>query len=210
MKNRLEIARTLLTNDGTIAISIDHNEIGYMISLLDEIFGRENKKNIITIKRSSVSGAKVINPGVVNVSEFLVLYSRTANLWKPNKVFRSKERDDRYNNFISNIEEDPSIWKYESVLEAFAKFKDIQKSKLKKELGADYDIELENFFIENKDKIIRFAGLDDKSISEGVKNVKYLSKDDDMKTYVFNRENHNDYYLYKGNAILFFKDRLIG
>jgi adenine-specific DNA-methyltransferase len=209
IKNRLEIARTLLTNDGTIAISIDHNEIGYMISLLDEIFGRENKKNIITIKRSSVSGAKVINPGVVNVSEFLVLYSRTANLWKPNKVFRSKERDDRYNNFISNIEEDPSIWKYESVLEAFAKFKDIQKSKLKKELGADYDIELENFFIENKDKIIRFAGLDDKSISEGVKNVKYLSKDDDMKTYVFNRENHNDYYLYKGNAILFFKDRLI-
>jgi adenine-specific DNA-methyltransferase len=209
IKNRLEIARTLLTNDGTIAISIDHNEIGYMISLLDEIFGRENKKNIITIKRSSVSGAKVINPGVVNVSEFLVLYSRTANLWKPNKVFRSKERDDRYNNFISNIEEDPSNWKYESVLDAFAKFKDIQKSKLKKELGADYDIELENFFIENKDRIIRFAGLDDKSISEGVKNVKYLSKDDDTKTYVFNRENHNDYYLYKGNAILFFKDRLI-
>ncbi len=209
IKNRLEIARTLLTNDGTIAISIDHNEIGYMISLLDEIFGRENKKNIITIKRSSVSGAKVINPGVVNVSEFLVLYSRTANLWKPNKVFRSKERDDRYNNFISNIEEDPSSWKYESVLDAFAKFKDIQKSKLKKELGADYDIELENFFIENKDRIIRFAGLDDKSISEGVKNVKYLSKDDDTKTYVFNRENHNDYYLYKGNAILFFKDRLI-
>lgn len=209
IKNRLEIAKTLLSNDGTIAISIDHNEIGYMISLLDEIFGRENKKNIITIKRSSVSGAKVINPGVVNVSEFLVLYSRTANLWKPNKVFRSKERDDRYNNFISNIEDEPENWEYESVLDAFAKFKNIQKSKLKKELGAEYEIELENFFIDNKDRIIRFAGLDDKSISEGVKEVKYLSKDDDTKTYLFKRENHNDYYLYKGNAILFFKDRLI-
>lgn len=209
MKNRLEIARTLLTNDGTIAISIDHNEIGYMISLLDETFGRENKKNIITIKRSSVSGAKVINPGVVNVSEFLVLYSRTANLWKPNKVFRSKERDDRYNNFISNIESEPAKWQYESVLEAFSKIKGIQKSKLKKELGPDYEIELENFFIENKDRIIRFAGLDDKSISEGVRNVKYLSKNDSSKTYVFEREKHNDYYLFKGNAILFFKDRLI-
>lgn len=209
MKNRLEIARTLLTNDGTISISIDHNEIGYMISLLDEIFGRENKKNIVTIKRSSVSGAKVINPGVVNVSEFLILYSRTANLWKPNKVFRSKERDDRYNNFISNIESNPEKWQYESVLDAFAKSKAIQKSKLKKELGADYEIELENFFIENKERIIRFAGLDDKSISEGVRNAKYLSKDDDSKTYVFKREKHNDYYLFKGNAILFFKDRLI-
>lgn len=68
---------------------------------------------------------------------------------------------------------------------------------------------MENFFIDNRERIIRFAGLDDKSISEGVKEKKYQSKDDDSKTYVFKRENHNDYYLYKGNAILFFKDRLI-
>lgn len=209
MKNRLEVARILLANHGTIAISIDHNEIGYMISLLDDVFGKENKKNIVTIKRSSVSGAKVINPGVVNVSEFLVLYSKDSKLWKPNKVFRSKDRDDRYNNYISNVEDATEKWQYESVLEAFSKSKAIQKSKLKKELGVDYEIELEKFFIENKERIIRFAGLDDKSISEGVKNVKYLSKGDHSKTYVFKREKHNDYYLFKGNAILFFKDRLI-
>lgn len=209
MKNRLEVARILLANHGTIAISIDHNEIGYMISLLDDVFGKENKKNIVTIKRSSVSGAKVINPGVVNVSEFLVLYSKDSKLWKPNKVFRSKDRDDRYNNYISNIDDATEKWQYESVLEAFSKSKAIQKSKLKKELGVDYEIELEKFFIENKERIIRFAGLDDKSISEGVKNVKYLSKGDHSKTYVFKREKHNDYYLFKGNAILFFKDRLI-
>jgi adenine-specific DNA-methyltransferase len=209
VKNRLEIARNLITEDGTIAISIDHNEVGYMVSLLDEIFGNQNRKNIITIKRSSVSGAKVINPGVVNVSEFLLLYSKSTTHWKPKKVFRAKDRDDRYNNFIINLQENPEKWQYESVLDAFAKSKNIQKSKLKKELAANYEIELENFFIENRERIIRFAGLDDKSISEGVKKVKYLSKDDESKTYVFTRENHNDYFLYKGNAILFFKDRLI-
>jgi len=209
IKNRLEVAKNLISTDGTIAISIDHNEIGYMICILDEVFGNQNRKNIISIKRSSVSGAKVINPGVVNVSEFLVLYSKSSQHWKPKKVFRAKERDDRYNNYISNIEEDPQNWNYESVLDAFAKFKEIPKSKLKKEIGVNYEIELETFFIDNKDRIIRFAGLDDKSISEGVKEVKYQSKDDDSKTYVFKRENHNDYYLYKGNAILFFKDRLI-
>ena len=78
--------------------------------------------------------------------------------------------------YISNIESEAEKWQYESVLDAFSKAKGIQKSKLKKELGADYEIELENFFIDNKERIIRFAGLDDKSISEGVKNVKYLSK----------------------------------
>lgn len=209
IKNRLTVAHELLHTEGTLAVSIDHNEVAYMISLLDNIFGKNNKKNIISIKRSSVSGAKVINPGVVNVSEFLLLYSKSAQSWKPKKVFRAKDRDVRYNNFIVNINDDPSNWKYESVLSAFAAAKGIQKSKLKKELGADYDIELEKFFIDNKDRVIRFAGLDDKSISESVRKMKYVSKEDPTKTYIVERENHNDYFLVNGNAILFFKDRLI-
>lgn len=209
VKNRLSVAYELLQEDGTIAVSIDHNEVAYMISILDDIFGKHNKKNIISIKRSSVSGAKVINPGVVNVSEFLVLYSKSAQSWKPNRVFRAKDRDTRYNNFIVNINDDPTTWKYESVLSAFAEKKGIQKSKLKKELAAEYEIELEKFFIDNKDRVIRFAGLDDKSISESVRKMKYISKEDPSKTYIVERENHNDYFLVNGNAILFFKDRLI-
>ncbi|MCT4698546.1 site-specific DNA-methyltransferase [Tenacibaculum haliotis] len=209
MRNRLMVARDLLREDGTIAISIDHNEVAYVLALLDELFSNENKKNIISIKRSSVSGAKVINPGVVNVSEFLLLYSKNTKNWKPNKVFKAKARDNRYNNFIVNIEDDCEKWVYSSVLDAFSKHLDIPKNKLKKELGAEYDIKLEDFFYSNKEKIIRFAGLDDKSISAGVKEVKYQSKDDNTKTYLFKRENFKDYYLYKGNAILFFKDRLI-
>ena len=101
MKNRLEIAKTLLADDGTIAISIDNYEVAYTLILLDEIFGRNNRKNIITIKRASASGAKVINLGVVNVVEYIVIYSKTDN-WKPNRIFMSKEYDTRYNKFIKN------------------------------------------------------------------------------------------------------------
>ena len=53
MKNRLEVAKELLRNDGTIAISIDHNELGYCILICDLIFGKSNLKNIITVKRGS-------------------------------------------------------------------------------------------------------------------------------------------------------------
>ena len=76
MRNRLLVAKELLREDGTIAVSIDHNEVSQAIILLNEVFGSANKKNIVSIKRSSVSGAKVINPGVVNISEFLLLYSK--------------------------------------------------------------------------------------------------------------------------------------
>lgn len=209
MRNRLEVSKKLLREDGTMAISIDQNEIAYCLVLMDEVFGKENRKNIVTVKRSSVSGAKVINPGVVNVNEFLILYSKNTNSWMPNKVFREKERDDRYNTFITNYDDNPTNWKYCSALEAFSKSLNLQKSKLKSSLGNEYEIKLENFFYENKERIIRFAGLDDNSISAGVKEIKYASKKDISKTYIFEREKHNTYYLYNGNAILFFKDRLI-
>lgn len=42
MKNRLEIAREFLRDDGVIFIQCDDNEQAYLKVLMDEIFGREN------------------------------------------------------------------------------------------------------------------------------------------------------------------------
>ena len=41
IRNRIEIAKELLKNDGFIAVTIDHVELFYLGVLLDEIFGRE-------------------------------------------------------------------------------------------------------------------------------------------------------------------------
>ena len=42
MKNRLEIAKKLLANNGSIYVQIDNNELHYLKVLMDEIFGVEN------------------------------------------------------------------------------------------------------------------------------------------------------------------------
>ncbi len=176
---------------------------------MNEIFGQENQKNIVTVKRSSVSGAKVINPGVVNVSEFLLIYSKNSNQWKPNKTYREKDRDTRYNNYIKNIESTPEKWEYIPVLEAFSEHLGMKKSQIKKHFGESYELELNKFYFDNKEKIIRFAGLDESSVSDKVKQLKKISKQDNTKTYILEREGKSTYYLYRGDAILFFKDRLI-
>lgn len=50
MKNRLEIGKELLRDDGFIAIAIDHCELLYFLGILaDEIFGRENRLGIISV-----------------------------------------------------------------------------------------------------------------------------------------------------------------
>ncbi|MBN2348115.1 MAG: site-specific DNA-methyltransferase [Bacteroidales bacterium] len=49
MKNRIEIAKSLLKRDGILVVAIDHFELFYLGVLLDECFGRENRMGVISV-----------------------------------------------------------------------------------------------------------------------------------------------------------------
>lgn len=55
MYPRLFLARNLLRDDGVIFISIDDNEVKNLRALCDEVFGEENFRNSILIKRGAKS-----------------------------------------------------------------------------------------------------------------------------------------------------------
>ena len=57
MKERLVILQRLLREDGIIFIQIDDNEYAYLKVLCDEIFGRNNYLNTITVKMKNIAGA---------------------------------------------------------------------------------------------------------------------------------------------------------
>ncbi|OOQ10883.1 restriction endonuclease, partial [Helicobacter pylori] len=58
MKNRLEIAREFLSDDGSIYINLDYNEVHYCKVLMDEIFKRENFRSEIIWRMGFLSGYK--------------------------------------------------------------------------------------------------------------------------------------------------------
>lgn len=209
MKNRLEISKEILSDNGTIAISIDNYELGYLLVLLDEVFGKENRKNIITVKRASASGAKVINPGVVNLVDYIVLYSKDTKLWKPNRVFMSKGYDTRYNGFIKNRKQNHYRWQFTTVLEEFSEQVGIKKSQLKKYFGSDYEEELNKFVINNSDSVFRWVALDDSQISTETVKVKQESQKNPESIYHIERMGFKDYYIKNGQAILFAEDRIM-
>ncbi len=49
MKNRLELAKNLLTDDGFIVCAIDHYELFTLGLLMDEIFGESNRIGIVSV-----------------------------------------------------------------------------------------------------------------------------------------------------------------
>ena len=81
MKNRLEIAKDFLREDGFIAIAIDHSELFYLGALADEIFDRENRVGLVTILH---------NPKGRNQSKFFSAkeYRRSSSVLRLNILLR--------------------------------------------------------------------------------------------------------------------------
>lgn len=77
MKNRLEIAKKLLTEDGSIFVHLDYNESHYCKVLLDEIFGHNNFKNEIIWRRKQATSFGSKKFGIVTDSIFY--YGKTEN-----------------------------------------------------------------------------------------------------------------------------------
>lgn len=209
MKNRLEVAHDFLRADGVIFISIDENEIGYIQILLDEIFKRENRAGIITVKRGSITGHKAINPGVVNITEYLIAYCKDKPQWKPKRLFKKRDRNERYNNFILNRNAPVSKWKFCSLLDAFAEYKHVGKKDLKKWLGSEFEMEIFEFIKANAESVIQFAYPDFDKVSKDVQVAIEESKANPKKVFHIPREGESDIYLLDGQRLLFYSDRLV-
>lgn len=96
MKERLVLLRNLLSDEGSIWISIDDDEQAYLKVLMDEIFGRQNfVNNVIWEKKFSPSNdAKWLSDS----HDFVMIYAKNKNIWRPNLLPRSEEMNSRYKN----------------------------------------------------------------------------------------------------------------
>lgn len=106
MERRLSVAKTLLSGEGTIFISIDDNEVGALRLLCDEIFGYQNfVANIIWEKKySPQNDAKWLSDS----HDHILLYAKNKEKWRPNLLGRTTEMDSRY----KNPDNDPrGLWK---------------------------------------------------------------------------------------------------
>ncbi|ENZ1758221.1 site-specific DNA-methyltransferase [Pseudomonas aeruginosa] len=105
MRDRLELIKRLLAEDGSLWITIDDNEAHYLKVLCDEVFGRHNYKTTVTWQRKySVSNNF---QGIASICDFVLVYAKS-DTFKNNLLPRSEESAARY----SNPDNDPrGPWK---------------------------------------------------------------------------------------------------
>lgn len=84
MKNRLEVARELLSDDGLIFVQCDDNEQAYLKVLMDEVFSRNNFiSNIVWKGRGGRQDSKYI----AQIHETIIFYAKNKELAILNKAF---------------------------------------------------------------------------------------------------------------------------
>lgn len=106
MRDRLELLQRLLSDDGSIWISIDDNESHYLKVLCDEIFGRNNfVSNVVWQKKySPQNDAKWLSGS----HDHILIFAKNKEIWRPNALPRTEEMDARY----KNPDNDPrGLWK---------------------------------------------------------------------------------------------------
>ena len=91
MKNRLEVAKELLTDDGVVAIAIDDEEYAHLKVLCDDIFKRENYVGTIVVQ--SNPRGRTTNTHFATSHEYTLFYGKNLSAVEINYMMLTKEQE---------------------------------------------------------------------------------------------------------------------
>ena len=96
MRDRLEILRRLLADDGSIWISVDDNECHYLKVMMDEVFGRMHfVANIIWQKKYAPANDAI---WFSDSHDHILVFAKDKATWRPNRLERTAESNTAYKN----------------------------------------------------------------------------------------------------------------
>ena len=97
MRDRLEIIRRLLSEDGSLWITIDDNEAHYLKVVCDEIFGRSNFVSSFAWEKDQ---GRRGDTDISSAHDHVLLYAKNRDIWRKirNLIPRTADQESRYKN----------------------------------------------------------------------------------------------------------------
>ncbi len=212
MKNRLEVAKQLLSNTGSIFIHIDYIEFAYLKVLCDEVFGQDNFVQSISVKTATPAGFKVVNPGTVNVTEYILNYCKNKKLYKFKHIYVETQYQKDYQYIVKNFEDNPTKWQVANLKDIAIKdlgFTDVKE--LKKKFGD----EAGSFIIDSKMAEIAETNAERVFASYGphkpagvLSELMEKSKNSPDQIFYHEREENDPFILRNGRLFAFYSKKL--
>lgn len=219
IKNRLEAARDLLRDDGAIFVQIDYKEVAYLTVLMDEIFGRENMVQMIAVKTASPAGFKTINPGPVDVTEYILFYTKNRQHFRFRKNYVPVAYDSNYNLVITNPHDEPQQWQLEPLRDVICRENGIPLGHSPQQTGKNAREHWGPYWKVIRDQLMAAYALDypenlvsirdPHKPSPKLKKILELSKQHRNKVFVYEKEESGKYgYVMNGGALSFYANKI--
>lgn len=199
MYERFDILYNLLSPDGALFVHLDDNEADYCKVLLDEIFGRNNFMNRITVDARSPSAFSTVNPGMFVASEYVLYYAKKRKSLNEKQLRAKRNPDYAYNKFIVNFEKPYSEWRFISVAQAFSE-RVVLKSTSPESVIKKYN----EFIINNSERICRYTAISDTGAGAKILELKLLSLSNPDVIFYLHRDNLDDVYVINGQQLSFY------
>lgn len=209
MKNRLVEAKKLLKSSGAIFVQIDHHELGYVTVLMDEIFGIDNKVQIIAVKTASPAGFKTVNPGPIDVTEYILFYTKSKRNFVFKKSFVPVDYNSNYNLVVIR-HEDIKQWKFMPIKKAALEDAGFASEKeAKDKYGNSWPVILRQliarYAFEHSEDVVSVR--DPHKPTDTLKALMKQSKECDHPLQ-YTREDGSTGYIYKGGALAFYSNKI--
>jgi len=215
MKNRLDVAKKLLSKDGVICIQCDAIEMHYLKVLMDEIFIRDNYISTITCKVKAPSGVSSGMQSIFDSSEYILVYAKAKDKLTYNTVRLETETVNsdsktasQYNNVIRNV----NLSAKEFVCEKDdIKYYRIPKGEFSFETLSTKDMSKEDFYNIRND-ICRLTALSGGIGEKILSHIEDFTNDEDLFIYSYvpskgrDKGNLTDYYLFKSQTVTYLKN----
>jgi adenine-specific DNA-methyltransferase len=92
LRDRLTVARDLLTESGSIFVQIGDENVHRVRALMDEVFGEENFCGLVGYKKTTGAGSPAIGTEVIaSVKDYLIWYARSKPKVKYRQLYLAKE-----------------------------------------------------------------------------------------------------------------------
>jgi len=115
MRKRLILLRELLSEEGTIWIQIDDEEQAYLKVLCDEVFGRGNFVNMVSVNMKNIAGVSGggEDKRLKKNCEYILIYAKDYSLLP---LFNGPYVYTEISDLVQQYAEEGKSWKYTSVL----------------------------------------------------------------------------------------------
>lgn len=200
MRDRFNVLHSLLSEDGFLVVHLDDTEMTYCKVMLDEIFGRDNYLNTISLKTLDPSGFKSTGNKIFSTTNYLLVFVKNRSEAKTNTVYIEKNFDEQYSQYLLNKNEHYSKWKWKTIKEylaidihGYAGVREAQS-----QMGREYfEDEIAKFAIENAESVFQTAAIGGGALLKRKETID-KSKKERGKVFVHPDEDLEDFFILNG------------